>query len=111
MADIALYKTYADYPEATGAYKILYPLRDAVPIMNPFFVILMGFMLVATVGSYYTYIALTGRAKLFNCLLASSFATFIISIFFSLGRLVSPYVVLTFIAITIINLALTIWYK
>ena len=111
MADIEMYKNFADYPNATGIYKILYPVRDAIPIMNPFFVILIGFFLVATVGSYYTYIGLTGRARLFNCLLASSFSTFVISIFFSLGELVTPYSVLFFIGVTIISLALAIFYK
>ena len=105
------YKTLTDYPNASGIYKILYPVRDSIPIINPFFVILVGFLLVATVSSYNVYISLTGRARFFNCLLASSFATFIVSIFFSLGQLVTPYIVLTFIGITIISLALAIFYK
>ncbi len=111
MPDITLYQNYQDYPNASGVYKILYPLRDSITIINPFFVILMGFLLVATTGSYYTYLALTGKERFFNCLLASSFATFMISIFFSLGELVTPYHVLTFIGITIISLSLAIFYR
>ncbi len=105
-----LYKNYADYPNASGVYKILYPLRDSMP-MNPFFIILMGFLLVAMTGSYYTYLSLTGKERFFNCLLASSFATFIISIFFSLGELITPFHVLIFIGITIISLSLVIFYR
>lgn len=105
------YNTLTDYPNATGIYKILYPVRDSIPIINPFFVILVGFLLVATVSSYNVYLSQTGRARFFNCLLASSFTTFIISVFFSLGQLVTPYVVLTFIGTTIISLTLAIFYR
>ena len=105
------YNTYADYPNASGIYKILYPVRDSIPIVNPFFIILFGFLLVATVSSYNVYISLTGRARFFNCLLASSFATFIVSIFFAMGRLVDAYTPLLFIGITVISLALAIFYK
>lgn len=111
MANVSLYKNFADYPNASGVYKILYPVRDAVPVINPYFVILIGFLLVATTGSYYTYFSLSGRSRLFISLLAASFCTTIISYFFSLGNLISPYGVLTFIAITILSLVLTIFYK
>lgn len=111
MATIGKYNTYLDYENASGVYKILYPVRDSITIMNPFFVILMGFFLVAMVGSYYTYIALSGRARFFNCMLASGFATFVVSVFFAMGELIGPYTPLTFAAITIVSLSLAIFYK
>ena len=111
MVTIDRYKTYVDYPEANGFYKILYPLRDAISVINPFFVVLFGFMIMLTVSSYFAYISLTGKERFFNCLIASSFSTFIISIFFSLGELVSPYVVLFFIGTTVLTFILSIYYK
>ena len=111
MVTITPYKTFADYPDADGFYKILYPVRDAISVMNPFFVILMGFLLVATTASYYTYALFTGRDRFFNCLLASSFGTFMVSIFFAMGELVNPYTPLLFISTTIISLSLAIFYR
>ena len=111
MVNIDMYKTYLDYDNTTGIYRILYPVRDAIPVVNPYFVILIGFLLVATVSSYYTYIGLTGRSRLLNSLLASCFATAVISIFFAMAELIGPYGVLTFIGLTVISLALVIFYK
>lgn len=111
MVDIVKYKTVTDYPNATGIYKILYPVRDSIPIINPYFVILIGLMLVLTIASYFSFIGLTGKSRLFNSLLASSFVTFIVSIFFALPALITPLSVLFFIGITIISLALLIFYR
>ena len=111
MVDIVKYKTYADYDNVTGIYKILYPVRDAITIINPYFVSLFGFMLVLIIASYFSSIGLTGRSRLFNSVLASSFVTFVISIFFALAGLITPYSVLFFIAVTILSLGLIIFYK
>lgn len=110
MADIPMYKTYLDYSNTTGIYRILYPVRDAI-IINPYFVILFGFLLVATVASYYTYFGLSGRSRLLNSLLASSFATTVISILFAMAELIDPYGVMMFIGITVISFVMVIFYR
>lgn len=106
-----LYPTYSDYPNATGFNQIVYPLRDSILIVNPLFVILMTLMIILTVSSYYTLSQFTGRTRYFNSLLASSFVTFIVSVFFSLAGWITPYHVLTFIGITILSYILTVFYK
>lgn len=111
MVNLTLYKTLSDYPNETGINQIAYPLRDSIIIANPFFIILMGLFFVLTVASYYSFVAWTGKERYFNSILASSFVTTIISMFFSLQGLINPYGVLTFIAITIISLALVIFYR
>lgn len=111
MTEIPMYKTYTDYPNQTGINQIAYPLRDAILIINPFFVILFGIFSVLTVASYYSFATFTGRTRFFNSLLASSFATTVISFFFSLAGWVTPYHVLTFIGITVISFILVIFYK
>ena len=111
MVNIPMYKTYLDYPNNSGIYRILYPVRDSIPIFNPYFAILIGFLLVGTVASYYTYFGLSGRGSFWNSLLASCFSTTVISIFFALARLVDPYSVLTLIALTVISFAIVIFYK
>ena len=111
MVEIVKYKTFLDYENATGIYKILYSVRDSITSVNPFFVILFGFMLVLTIASYFSSITLVGKSRLFNSLTASSFATFVVSIFFSLASLISPYVVLLFIGLTILFLTLSIFYR
>ncbi len=110
MPTIPKYKTFSDYNES-GVNQILYPVRDAIPIMNPFFVILMGFFLVAFVGSYFTEITVIGKSRFFNSFLAASLAAFVVSIFFAMMELVSALVPLTFIGMTILALALVIFYK
>lgn len=111
MTDIAMYKTYTDYPNETGFNQVAYPLRDAILVINPFFVILFGIFSVLTVASYYSFAAFTGRTRFFNSLLASSFVTTIVSFFFSLAGWITPYHVLTFIGITVISFILVIFYK
>lgn len=111
MVEIVKYKTYLDYSNESGIFRILYPVRDAIPVLNPYFAILFGFLLVLTVSSYYTYLEITGRTRLLNSLLASSFATTIVSFFFALAQLISPYAVLTFIAITIISYGMLVFYR
>lgn len=111
MANIEMYKTYLDYPNQTGINQIAYPLRDAIQIINPFFVILFGLLSVLTIGSYYAFAAFIGRTRFFNSLLAASFATTVISYFFSLAGWITPYHVLTFIGITVISFIMTIFYK
>jgi hypothetical protein len=111
MVNIPMYKTYLDYPNNSGIYRILYPVRDSIPAINPYFVILIGFLLVATISSYYTYFGLSGRGRFWNSLLASCFATTVVSILFSLAQLINPYAVLTFIALTVISFAIVIFYK
>jgi len=105
------YKTITDYPNATGFNQIAYPVRDAVAMINPFFVGLVGLMLVLIVASYYTFINLTGKTRIFNSVLASSFVTFVISIFFAMAELITPYHVLMFIGLSVLSLILTIFYK
>lgn len=105
------YKTYLDYPNETGFNQVFYPVRDSIAIINPFFVILFGVFAVLTVGSYYVFATFTGRTRFFNSLLASSFSTFVISIFFSLAGLITPYHVLTFIGITVVSYILVTFYK
>ena len=111
MVDIVKYKTFADYPNQTGFNQIAYPLRDAITIINPFFVILFGLFTVLTVGSYFAFANFIGRTRFFNSLLAASFCTTVVSFFFSLVGWVTPYHVLTFIGITVISFILTIFYK
>jgi len=111
MADIAMYNTYLDYPNQTGINQIAYPLRDAILIINPFFVILFGLLLVLTIGSYYAFAAFIGRTRFFNSLMAAAFSTTIISFFFSLAGLITPYHVLTFIGITVISFIMATFYK
>jgi len=111
MPDIVQYKTYLDYPNQTGFNQIAYPLRDAIQIINPFFIILFGLFAVLTVGSYYAFASFVGRTRLFNSMLAASFSTTVVSFFFSLAGWVTPYHVLTFIGITVISFILVIFYK
>ena len=103
MTSIEPYKTYLNYENASGIYKILYPVRDAIPVMNPFFVILLGFMLIATVGSYFVYFRLSGLSRFFNSLLARTYVTFLVSVIFAMRVHVTPYVVLLFIGITVLS--------
>lgn len=111
MADIVKYKTYLDYPNQSGINQIAYPLRDAITIMNPFFVVLFGLFVILTVGSYFAFASFVGRTRFFNSILAASFATTVVSFFFSLAGWITPYHVLTFIAITILSFIMTIFYK
>ena len=111
MADIAMYKTYLDYPNQTGINQIAYPLRDSITIINPFFVILFGVMSVLTVGSYFAFVKFSGKTRFFNSILAASFSTTIISFFFALSGWVTPIHVLTFIGITTIAYIATIFYR
>ena len=111
MVNLTLYKTLKDYPNETGINQIAYPLRDSIIVANPFFIMLFGLFLVLTVASYYSFVAFSGRERYFNSLLASSFATTVISMFFSLAGLIDPYGVLTFIVITVVSLALVIFYR
>ena len=100
-----------DYPNQSGINQIVYPVRDAIPIANPFFIILIGIFFVLTVGSYYAFASFIGRTRFFNSVLAASFATTVISFYFSLAGWVSPLHVLTFIGITVLSFMLTIFYK
>ena len=111
MVDVALYKTYADYPNSTGVIRIAYALKDAVPLFNPFFAILLGFYAVITIASYYTYTTYSGKTRFFNSLTVAGFVTFIVSMFFALAGFISPYGVLFFIAVTTLSFALLIFYK
>lgn len=111
MVDIVKYKTFINYPNQTGFNQIAYPVRDAILIVNPFFVILFGVLAVLTIGSYYAFAAFIGRTRFFNSLLASSFATTVVSFFFSLAGWITPYHVLTFIGITVISFIMTIFYR
>jgi uncharacterized membrane protein len=111
MADIAMYKTYADYPNQSGINQIAYPIRDAITIINPFFIVLFGLFAILSVGSYYAFAAFSGRTRFFNSILAAAFSTTIVSYFFSLAGWVTPYHVLTFISITVLTFMLAIFYK
>lgn len=111
MVDLPMYKTYLDYGNQTGIYRILYPVRDATTIINPFFAILIGFLMVALAGSYYSEITLIGKSRFFNSFLAASFSTFVVSVFFAMAELVNALIPLTFIGLTILSLALVIFYK
>jgi len=108
---VDLLKTYTSYPNESGINQIAYPLRDAITIVNPFFVILFGIFSVLTIASYYSYVSFTGKTRFFNSILTSSFATTVISFFFSLAGWITPYHVLTFIAITVLAYIITIFYK
>ena len=108
---VELYKTYADYPNQEGINQIAYPLRDAIIIANPFFVMLFGLLLILTVASYFAFVSFAGKTRFFISLLTSSFVVTIISYFFSLAGWITPYHVLTFIGITVTAFALTIFYK
>ncbi len=111
MATIEMYKTFADYPNQTGINQIAYPVRDAILIVNPYFVVLIGILMVLTVGSYYAFASFVGRTRFFNSLLAASFSTSVISVFFSLAGWVTPIHVLTLIGLTVMSFALVIFYK
>ena len=111
MSELTLYKTYLEYGNETGIYRILYPVRDAITIINPYFVILLGFLAVAWGGSYYAEISLIGKSRFFNSFLAASFGTFVISVFFAMAELVTPLVPLTFIGLTVLAFAIVIFYK
>ena len=108
---VDLYNTYADYPNETGINQITYPLRDAILIINPFFVVLFGIFAVLTVASYYAFATFTGRTRFFNSLLASSFSTTVVSFLFALAGWITPYHTLTFIAITTLSLIALIFYR
>ena len=111
MVNLPMYNTSAAYPNQSGINQIAYPLIDAIKIINPFFVVLFGVLAVLTIGSYYAFAAFVGRTRLFNSLLASAFATTVISWMFSLAGWITPYHVLTFIGITVLAFILTIFYK
>jgi len=108
---VEMYKTYLDYPNQTGINQIFYPVRDAIQIINPYFVVLFGIFAILTIGSYYAFAAFIGRTRFFNSLLAAAFSTTVISYFFSLAGWVTPYHVLTFIGITVISFIMAIFYK
>lgn len=111
MTDIVKYKSFIDYPESSGVYRILYPIRDSIVALNPFFVILLGFMLIATTASYFASITISGKSRLFNSLLAASFSTFVISIFFVIPSLITVYHVLFFLGFTVLSFGLVIHYR
>ena len=111
MVNISLYKSYRDYPNDSGIYQVLYPVRDSVAIFNPYTIILIGIFIVACVASYYEEKTFTGKSRFFNSMVASSFVTFLISIFFALGELVTPLVPLLFIGITVLSYSLLKFYK
>jgi len=60
-----MYNTYLNYPNQSGINQIVYPLRDAIIIINPFFVILFGIFAILSVGSYYAFAAFIGRTSFF----------------------------------------------
>jgi hypothetical protein len=105
------YPTYADYPNQTGFNQIVYPIRDSIIIINPFFIILFGLLLILTVSSYYIYNSLSGKTRIFNSILASSFVTTVISFFFALAGWIDTSHVLTFIGITIVSIFMVIFYR
>ena len=111
MTTIPKYNTYVDYPNQTGFNQIAYPLRDAILIINPFFVVLFGLFSVLTVASYYTFVSFVGRTRLFNSMLAAAFSTTIVSFFFSLAGWITPLHVMTWIAITILLYITAIFYR
>ena len=111
MANIPMYNTINDYPNVSDVNKILYAVRDSIPFFNPFFIILFGTFLVFTIASYYAQIKMIGNQRFFNSLLAGSFSTFLISMFFSFLELITPFHVMIFIAITVIALALASFYR
>ena len=111
MAHIPRYKTFADFPNETGFNQLAYPVRDAILIVSPFFVMLLGIFVVFSIGSYYSFASFVGRTRYFNSFLASGYVTTIISFFFSLAGWVTPLHVLTWIGITALFFALTIFYK
>jgi len=108
---IELYNTSADYANQSGFNQIAYPLRDSIAIINPFFVILFGLLVVLTIASYYAFVTFTGKTRYFNSILASSFSVTVISIFFSLAGWITPLHVMTFIALTVVSYLATIFYK
>lgn len=108
---ITMYNTSTAYTNQSGINQIAYPLRDAILIMNPFFVILFGLMSVLCVASYYSFAAFTGRTRFFNSILAGAFSTTVVSFFFSLAGWITPIHVLTFIGITVLTYIITIFYK
>lgn len=109
--NLPMYPTYLDYANNSGIYRILYPVRDSITPLNPYFAILIGFLMVALSGSYYSEISIIGKSRFFNALLASSLATFIISVFFAMAELVSALVPLNFLGLTVLAFALVIFYK
>lgn len=108
---VNLYNTAADYPNATGFLKILYPLKDAILVVNPFFFILHVVLIVLSISSYYLFTNMTGRTKYLASINASAFITFIVSVFFALADLISAYQVLYFLAILAMAFAFLIFYK
>lgn len=111
MANISLYKTYTNYSSEQGFNQLAYPVRDAITVINPFFVMLVGVLVAFWAGSYYAFTRLSGKTRIFGSLLASSFSITVISFFFSWAEWITPYHVLTFIGITVLSLILTIFYK
>lgn len=108
---IPRYNTYTSYPNESGFNQIAYPIRDAIPIINPFLVMLFGIFFVLSVSSYYVFTNFSGKARYFNSILSASFATTVISVFLALAGWITPYGVLIFITITVISFALVIFYK
>lgn len=110
--NITRYKTFSDYNgTSVSMVQFLMPLRDAVQIINPYFVILFGLLIVLTTASYFTYNLLTGKTRFFNSLLASSFAVFVISVFLSFTALITPYHTLMFLGITVLSYILVTFYR
>ena len=108
---ITMYNTSSAYPNESGFNQLAYPLIDAIIIVNPFFVVLWLVMLILTISSYYAFAQFIGRTRFFNSLLAASFSTTVIAIFFSLAGWVTPSHVMTFIGITVLSYILTTFYK
>jgi len=111
MPTIDKYKTIADYTNVSDVNKMLNAVNDSVTFFSPFFVILFGIFLAFMTASYYSQIKLLGNQRFFNSMLAASFTTFLVSILFSLLGLITPLHVMTFIAISVISLALCAFYR
>ena len=111
MPEVSLYKTAADYPDANGFLKIMYPLKDAILLVNPFVVLIFGILFVLSMGSYFTFNNMTGKTRFLAAFAAGSFIAFIVSTLFALANLITPYDVIYFIAFLGVATALLIYYK
>lgn len=113
MVEIEKYNTITSvvYENVSDVDKLFFSVRDAIPFLNPFFIMLFGVFLALSFASYYVQLRLVGNQRFFNSLIAGSFGTFLISILFSLMELISPLHVMIFIVISVIAYTLATLYR
>lgn len=81
------YKTIADYPNSDGMMPFLYSIRDSIPFA--FESILLTIFLILLGGQYFITKSKTGKGKILQNLVTSSFVMIPLSSLLALARLIT----------------------